>query len=126
MWRIAAIVVSSLIITSCSGGIGSYEEGMNAQGELMAEMISVLKGVEDEASANKAADRIKEIGGKMAEIANRMKELPRPDAKEMQELAQKQREKMRAIQQDAMEQMVKIAQYPVLQDAWMNAMNNVH
>lgn len=126
MWRIAVITLSGLVITSCGGGIGSYEDGMEAQADLMGEMISVLKGVDDEASANKAADRIEEIGGKMAEIANQMKELPRPDAKEMQELAKKQRAKMQAIQQEAMQQMVKIAQYPVLQDAWMNTMNNVH
>jgi hypothetical protein len=126
MRRIAALMIVGLMLSSCGGGIDSYEDGMEAQADLMEEMIGVLKGVDDEDSAQKAAARIEEIGGKMAEIANRIAELPRPDAKEMQELAEKQRNRMRSIQQDATEQMTKIAQYPVLRDAWMNAMRDMH
>lgn len=126
MWRTTAIIATGFLVASCGSGIGSYEEGMEAQAELMEEMISVLKGVDDEASAKKAATRIEEIGAKMAEVANQIKELPRPNAKEMQELADKQRARMQSLQQDAAEQMMKIAQYPVLQDAWMNAMRDMH
>ena len=126
MRRIAALMIVGLMLSSCGGGIDSYEDGMEAQADLMEEMIGVLKGVDDEDSAQKAAARIEEIGGKMAEIANRIAELPRPDAEEMQELAEKQRDRMRTIQQDATEQMMKIAQYPVLRDAWMNAMRTMH
>ena len=126
MRRIAALMIVGLMLSSCGGGIDSYEDGMEAQADLMEEMIGVLKGVDDEDSAQKAAARIEEIGGKMAEIANRIAELPRPDAEEMQELAEKQRNRMRSIQQDATEQMTKIAQYPVLRDAWMNAMRDMH
>ena len=127
MRRMATLMVVGLMLSACGGGgIDSYEEGMEAQADLMEEMISVLKGVEDEDSANEAAARIEEIGGKMADIANRVSALPRPDAEEMQELADKQRDRMRSIQQDATEQMMKMAQYPVLRDAWMKAMRDMH
>ena len=126
MRQIATLMAVGLILSSCGGGIDSYEDGMEAQADLMEEMISVLKGVEDEDSANKAAARIEEIGAKMADIANRVSALPRPDAEEMQELADKQRDRMRSIQQDATEQMMKMAQYPVLRDAWMKAMRDMH
>ena len=126
MRQIATLMAVGLILSSCGGGIDSYEDGMEAQADLMEEMIGVLKGVDDEDSAQKAAARIEEIGGKMAEIAGRLSKLPRPDAEEMQELAEKQRDRMRTIQQDATEQMMKIAQYPVLRDAWMNAMRTMH
>ena len=126
MRRMATLMVVGLMLSSCGGGIDSYEDGMEAQADLMEEMIGVLKGVDDEDSAQKAAARIEEIGGKMAEIANRIAELPRPDAEEMQELAEKQRNRMRSIKKDATEQMMKIAQYPVLRDAWMNAMRDMH
>ena len=126
MRQMATLMAVGLLLSSCGGGIDSYEEGMEAQADLMEEMIEVLKGVEDQDSANKAAARIEEIGHKMADIANRVSELPRPDAEEMQELAEKQRDRMRSMQQDATEQMMKMAQYPVLRDAWMKAMQDMH
>jgi methyl-accepting chemotaxis protein len=126
MRQAATLMALGLMLSSCSSGIDSYEEGMDAQAELMSEMISVLKEVDDESSANKAAEKIEEIGHRMAGIADQMKELPRPNAEEMQEIADKQRAKLRAIQQDVTEQMMKMAQYPVLQDAWMNAMHDIH
>ncbi|MGA8206133.1 MAG: hypothetical protein WB812_16585 [Woeseiaceae bacterium] len=126
MRRAATLIALGLILSSCGGRVDSFEEGMEAQADLMEEMIDVLKGVDDEASAKQAAGRIEEIGARMAEIAKRISALPRPDAEEMQKLAEKQRDRMRSIQQDATKQMTKIAQYPVLRDAWMKAMRDMH
>ena len=113
MLRVITLISFGLIISACGGGIDSYEEGITAQAELMQEMISVLEDVTDEASANRAAGKIESIGGRMGEIAKQVSELPRPNAKEMQ-----------AFQQSTMAQMMKLAQYPVLQEAWMSAMEN--
>lgn len=125
MLRVITLISSGFIISACGGGIDSYEEGMAAQAELMQEMISVLEDVTDEASANKAAGKIESIGRRMGEIAMQISELPQPNAKEMQEIAKMQRKEMQAFQQNSMAQMMKLAQYPVLQEAWMSAMENL-
>lgn len=124
MLRAFTLISIGLVISACGGGIDSYEEGLEAQSKLMQEMISVLEDVTDEASAKKAAGKIESIGGRMGEIAMQISELPQPNAKEMQEIAKMQRREMQAFQQNAMAQMMKLAQYPVLQKAWMNAMEN--
>jgi len=124
MLRIMTVFSLSLILTACGGGIDSYEEGLEAQAALMKEMIGVLEDVTDEASAEKAAGKIESLGGRMGEVAMQISELPQPDAKEMQEIAKQQREAMMEFQQDSVAQMMKLAQYPVLQEAWMNALSN--
>jgi len=125
MWRATAVITSGLLISACGGGINSYEDGMEAYADVMEEMVGVLEDVTDEASADKAADKIEALGNRLADIATQVAELPRPDAKEIQEIAEKQRSRMLAFQQDAAEQMMKMAQYPVLQQAWMRAMENM-
>jgi len=125
MWRVLMVIASGLLISACGGGIGSYEEGMEAQAEVMLEMVSVLEDVKDESSASKAAGKIESLGKQLAEISLQIRELPRPNAKEMQDIAQKQRAEMQAFQQDAAEQMMKLMEYPVLQKAWMSAMENM-
>jgi hypothetical protein len=81
--------------------------------------------VKDEASAKAAAGKIEALGTRMGEIAKQMAELPRPSDAELQEVAKEQSAKVREFQQDAAEQMMKIAQYPDLQQAWMRAMENM-
>ena len=125
MWRVITVITSGLIISACGGGIGSYEEGMEAYADVMEEMVSVLEDVTDESSAQKAAGKIEKLGNRLAEITTQVRDLPRPDAKEMQEIAKKQRTEMQAFQQNAAAQMMKLVQYPVLQEAWMSAMENM-
>lgn len=119
------MVASALLIAACSGGIGSYEDGIEAQAEVMQEMLRVLEKVDDESSAEKAAGDIESLGTRLAEISAQMQELPRPDASEMRDIMQKQRAAMQEFQQDVGAQMMKLAQYPVLTDAWMRAMANM-
>lgn len=123
MLRVMTVIALSLILTACGGGIDSYEEGLEVQAELMREMIGVLEGVEDEASAEKAAAKIESLGSRMGDVAMQISELPTPDADEMQEIARQQRAAMQEFQQDSVAQMMKLAQYPVLQEAWMNALS---
>ena len=125
MRRVITMVASCLIISACGGGIDTYEEGMDAYAEVMEEMLSVLEGVTYESSAEKAAGKIEALGNRLADVTTQIADLPQPDAKEMQEMAKNQRAKMQDFQQGAPAQMMKMAQYPVLLDAWMRAMENM-
>ncbi len=119
------MAVTALLFAACSGGIGSYEEGIEAQAEVMQEMLRVLEDVDDKSSAKRAAGDIESLGKRLAEISEQMAELQRPNAKEMQDIMQKQRAEMQGFQQEAAAQMMKLAQYPVLTDAWMRALENM-
>lgn len=126
MWRVTAVIASALLISACGGGgIDSYEEATEAYADVMKEMMNVLEDVTDESSAEKAAGKIENLGNRLAEITKQVEDLPQPSAAEMQKIAEKQIGEMQAFQQDAVVQMMKIAQYPVLQDAWLSAMENM-
>lgn len=125
MWRVIKIGVLSVMIASCGGGIDTYEEGVEAQVQVMEDMIDVLRGVDDDDSAEDAAGEIEALGNRLAEISSQMAELPTPTASEMQAIAAEQMEKTQALQQDVVGQMMKIAEYPVLMEAWMSAMQNM-
>jgi hypothetical protein len=125
MWQLLLLIFSSLLVAACGGGIDSFEDGVDAQADVMREMVSVLEGVDDESSAEKAAERIEALGNELADISSQMGDLPRPNAEEMQEIGKKQRIAMQGMEQNAMAQMMKLAQYPVLFEAWMRAMQNM-
>jgi len=125
MRRIITMLALGLIISACGGGISTYEEGMNAYADVMEEMVGVLDSVTDKSSAENAAGKIEALGNRLGKITSQLADLPRPDAKEMQELAKNQRARMQDVQQDAAAQMMKVAEYPVLLDAWMRAMENM-
>jgi hypothetical protein len=119
---------SGLIVAACGGdggSIDSYEAGVEAHTKVMTEMVKVLEGVTDEASANKAAAEIEELGGRLASISAQMAEIPRPDAAVLQKLAKQRRAEGMAFQERAAAQMEKLAQYPVLLEAWTRAMDTM-
>ncbi len=107
------------------GSIDFHAAGVEAHTTVMTAMVNVLEGVTDEASANKAAAKIEELGGRLAAISAQMAELPRPDAAEVQKLAKQRRAEGKAFQEKAAEQMEKLAQYPVLLEAWTRAMDTM-
>ena len=128
MWRILGIVCWGLIVAACggdSGSIDSYEAGVEAHTQFMTEMVKVLEGVTDEASANKAAAEIEELGGRLASISAQMAKLPRPDAAEVEKLAKQRRAEGMAFQERAAAQIEKLAQYPALLEAWTRAMDTM-
>ena len=125
MWRAIFLAVVGMQCIACSGGISSFEEGVEAQAEVMEEMISVLEGVSDEASAEQASGRIEALGTRLAEIAKQFQELPQPTAEEIQEITSKQRAQQQDFQQRAFPQMMKLAQYQSLSEAWTRALANI-
>ena len=126
MLRASVAIGCALILSACGGsGIDSYEDVMNSSVEVMEDMITVLEGVDDEASAEKAADEIEALGDRLAEIAAAAKELPEPSEDEMLALVEDQKDNMMQFQERAMPQMMKMVQYPVLADAWGRAMEKM-
>lgn len=125
MWRILMVAFVGMLCTACSGGISSYEEAIEAQAGIMSEMVSVLEGVTDEASADKASTRVEELGNRLAEIAAQVTELPEPTVEELQEIAEKQGAQQQEFQKTAMPQMMKLAEYQSLSDAWTRALSSM-
>ena len=78
-----------------------------------------------QASAKKASGKIEELGTRLGEIAKQAQALPAPSPDEMQEIAQKQMAQGQEFQRNAQAQMMKLAQYPSLMEAWMRAMQNM-
>ena len=125
MWRLLMVTFVGMLCIACSSSISSYEEGIEAQSEIMAEMVSVLEGVSDEASAEKASSEIEALGNRLGELAMQVQELPEPTMEEMQEIARKQSAQQQDFQNKALPQMMKLAQYKSLSDAWTRALTNM-
>lgn len=125
MVRILAAALVALVCPACGSGVSSYEDGMEAQAEIMTEMVSVLEGVTDENSANAAATEIEALGDRLAEVSSQMREIPPPSMEEMQGIAQKFGKQTQDFQQKAATQMMKLAQYESLGEAWTRALSNM-
>jgi hypothetical protein len=122
MWRILIVTIVGLLCTGCSGGISSYEDGIEAQAEIMKEMVSVLEGVTDQESANTASAEIEALGDRLAKVTAQVNRLPQPTPEEMQEIAQKQSAQQEELQRNAVSQMMKLDQYESLHKAWTHAL----
>ena len=130
--RWLAILTSMLLLVACSGGgeesppgVASYDEGIRTQGALMQQMVAVLEGVHDQASAEQAAAEIESLGRQIGQIELQMAELPLPSGQEMQAMLELQKEQSQLLQENGGVQMQKLLEYPVLQQAWMNAMQDM-
>ncbi len=126
MFKLAFLSAVMVLVCACGGGIRSYEDGARAQAKIMKEMVSVLETVEDEASANKAASKIEDLGTQLTELSKQIAKLPRPSHEELQKISQNMGTEQQEFQKEAMPQMMKLAKYPVLSQAWSRAMANVH
>ena len=96
------------LVTGASGGIGrAVSDALQARGAAVTRLSRSKDGLDvtDEASANKAAAEIEELGGRLASISAQMAELPRPDAAELQKLAKQRRAEGMAFQERAAAQM---------------------
>lgn len=125
MKQFLALAILTMTCAACSGDISSYEDALEAQTDIMKEMVGVLEGVNDQASAEKAADQIEALGSRLAKIAQQIQGLPKPSMEELEEFGAKQRQQNQAFQEKASAQMMKLAEYPVLTDAWMRAMTGM-
>ena len=125
MKHFMVITVLGLLCASCGSGINSYEDGFEANTEIMVEMVDILEGVTDQASAEAAEDEIEALGNRLANIMVELKKLPPPTTEQLRQFAESQQEKMQEFQKKAMPQMMKLTQYPSLLAAWTRAMENM-
>jgi hypothetical protein len=101
--------------------LAAYEEAMEVQRELVAEITGVLEGVTDEESATAAAPRIEELSGELQRLATRINAMPQLPYAEQRRITQ-ERAGSTAARRAAGKQMLKIEQYPVLKEAWSRGM----
>lgn len=118
MSRLAILASLVMLCVACSGGVESYEDAAEAQIEIMREMIRVLEGVSDDASARAAAGDVAALAARMQSIADQLRALPPPSREEIDAISALQEKVQREIQPAATAQMMKLAQYPVLAEAW--------
>jgi hypothetical protein len=123
--RISMFAILGLLLAACGGGIHTHEDAMEAQIDLMEDMVEILKGVTDEASAKKAEPKMEALGKRAMEIAQQVQKLPQPDLEEMKKVQEKHAKRLRELQQEAAGQMMKLMQYPGLADATGRAMTEM-
>lgn len=125
MWRKSIGLIFSIAFAACGSSVGSYGDAVEQQADVMRELVDVLGDVDDEASAERAASEIRELSSRLLEISTRMSELPEPTIEDLQEIARTQAQAQQEFQQEAASQMIKLAQYEVLAEAWTEAMMNM-
>ena len=67
---------------------------------------------------------IESLGERLADVASQMRELPQPEFEEMQALMSKHGKRMQQFQGEASAQLMKLAKYPELMEAYTKAVAN--
>ena len=124
MSRILMVAVLGLLFAACGGGIDSYEDGMEAQLEIMEEMMDVLADVTDQASAKAATPRIEALGNRLAEVTAQIRALPKPETEALQEIGKSQSKRTQEFLEKLVTQQMKLAEYPELKEAFARASAN--
>jgi hypothetical protein len=99
----------------------TYEEALERQSALVREITTVLQTVEDEAGAEQAAPRVEDLSRELQRLAVQMNAMP-PLSWEEQDRLSRERSGSGTARKEAGRQMLKIEQYPVLQEAWKRGM----
>ena len=118
--KILSIAVLVALCVACGDSIDSHEDAMEAQIDVMDEMIEILEGVTDEASAKGAIPDMEALGKRMAEIAEQVKKLPQPTMEEMQAMQSDYMKRLQDSQKKVYATLSKLAEYPELSRAMTN------
>ena len=102
-------LTSALMFLVCSG-CGDSHESLAGEGQsTMKDMVSVLDGVKDEASAIAAKPRLKSLMDRLNDINLRQSKLPAPTEAEIKAMEAKYGKQMEEFQQKFMGHMMRIA-----------------
>lgn len=128
MIRRLTISMGAVVLAACGAGPGddagpgTYEDALDRQSRLIAELTSALAEVTDEASAEAAAPRIEELSAQLQRLAVHINEMPPRSFEESQRLTEERAAGRAESRRESARQMRKIEQYPVLQEAWKRGM----
>jgi hypothetical protein len=75
-----------LLVAACGGGLGSHKGVAQAKIDVVDDMLEILEGVNDKASAQKAKPKIEALEKRMDEINAAEAKLGEPTPEEAQEL----------------------------------------
>ena len=83
--RLGACGLAFLLLAACGNGkIDSHKEGVEAANDVADDMVKVLNGVKDKASAESAKPKLEALGKKMEGIMDQMQKLGPPTDPKMQ------------------------------------------
>ena len=111
--QIALTAIVAALLSSCGGG-ASHEELADEMMGLMEEYADAIGSIKDEASADKAAEELEKIGGRMQELAERAQEMPDPSPEVQARIDKKMEEKEKALIGKIMGAMAPLAANPEL------------
>ncbi|MHC4550147.1 MAG: hypothetical protein ACYTEZ_15355 [Planctomycetota bacterium] len=111
--------VLGLVLAACGGD--THESVAEDQFDLMEEILEIMDGVEDEASAKEAAKEIEALGEKIAALQKRAEALPEPTPEQEKELEAMVRERQADYGKRSQELAAKMMQYPELLQAFAKA-----
>ncbi|CAN5524098.1 hypothetical protein BH10PLA1_BH10PLA1_17810 [soil metagenome] len=123
-WMILASVMLLVVCSGCGGD--SHEKLSKESVSTMKEMVSVLEGVKDEASAQSAKPQLKSLMEKLQDINHRQSKLPAPTEAEMKEMDSKYGKEMEETSRKFTSEMMRVMFTPkvnaVFQDLDMKQM----
>lgn len=113
-----------VVVLFCGlGGCKSKHEAVaDDMTAVMSEMCDILDGVTDQASAEAAVPKIEQLGTRMKDIVERAKALGTPPKEEQERIQKKMTDQQQKLQARMQANGQKMAQYPVLMQAFMKMM----
>lgn len=112
------LTMALVLMLGLAGGCGDSHESLATEARsTMEQMLSVLEGVKDEASAIKAKPTLKKLAEHLNDINARQSKLPTPTEAQVKANLEKHGKEAEALQQRFVSQMMRIGFDPKLRAA---------
>ncbi len=125
MVRALAAACAVMICISLTGCKTDHESVMKDSISKMKELVSILKGVTDEASAKAAGPKIEAVSADMKKLQEDAKKLGDPPKDKQDELMKKYASELASVQADMMKESTRIAMNPKLSTILEPSMKNL-
>jgi signal transduction histidine kinase len=114
-----AATVLGLVLGACGD---SHESVVDEQFDVMEEMLDILDGVTDEASAKEAGKELEALGEKLADLQKRMEKMPKPTPEQKKRLQAILTERQADFKKRSQTVLSKMMKYPELAQAFSKSM----
>jgi len=111
--------ILGLVLSACGD---SHESVLDEQFDLREEMLDILDGVTDEASAKDAEGELEALGEKLMALQKRMAAMPEPTAEEQKAIAEMMTERQADYEKRSQAVFSKMMKYPGLAEAFSKSM----